>query len=273
METILHNPARRAVKVGGVLSASVTAASGKAESGHGNGDAMVLDFKRAFFAVADASERHPRASREFLGRIMAALGDRPVPTDTEEWRALLNSCYAQQSYSRTATFCGVCVQNIGGGLSALIANGGDSFCAIADGISGEILYKTPPDMCFAGRSLCVGTVARIPLDTGRERIILATDGLIDLARALKLSPSAMCGQYAALYPPDEAADRLSRYLARNAETMGHDDVALIVLNPHALLRLPVPPIRLGGTGRSEERKFRESSPALADEWLPRPTCA
>ncbi|MBI5845203.1 MAG: SpoIIE family protein phosphatase [Deltaproteobacteria bacterium] len=271
METVLHNPARRAVKIEGALSASVTAASGKAESGHGNGDCLLLDFGRAFFAVADASERHPRASREFLGRIMAALGDGPVPAESEELLALLNSCYAEQPYSRTATFCGVCLENRGGILSALIANGGDSFCAIADGISGEILYKTPPDMCFAGRSLCVGTVARVPLSTGRERIILATDGLIDLARALKLSPMSMCGQYAALYPPDEAADRLSRYLARNAETLCHDDVALLVLNPHALTRFDLPPLWLGGTGRNEERKFRESAPALADRWLPWPS--
>lgn len=270
METVLHNPARRAVKIEGALSASVTAASGKAESGHGNGDCLLLDFGRAFFAVADASERHPRASREFLGRIMAALGDRPVPADPKEWRSLLNALYAEQPYSRTATFCGVFLEQGDRGLSAVVMNGGDSFCAIADGMSGEILYKTPPDMCFAGRSLCVGTVERIRLATGRERIILATDGLIDLARSLKMKPLEMCGRYAALYPSDEAADRLSRFLARNGETLCHDDVALLVLAPHALTRLDLPPFRLGGTGRSEEKKFRESAPALADRWLPWP---
>lgn len=268
METILYNPKLRAIKVPGCLSASATAASGKAESGHGNGDCVVLDLPRAFFAVSDASERHPRASREFLGRVMAALGNDPAPQDAEVFRNLLNSCYTAQPYGRTATFCGVCIQNIGGEISALAAWGGDSFMVVADSLTGEILYHTPVDMCFAGRSLCVGHVLRVPISTGRERIILATDGLNDLSRALAISPAALCGRYAGSYLPDQAAERLSRFLAGRKATLHHDDVALIVLDPHAFQPKTSPVIYLGGTGRGEERRFRESEPSLPDEWRP-----
>ncbi len=268
METILHNPRLRAVKIPGGLSACVAAASGKAESGHGNGDCLVLDLARSFFALSDASERHPRASREFLGRVHAALGSGPGPRDEGSFRGLLDACYREQPYGRTATFCGLFVAESEGAKSALLACGGDSFLAVLDSLTGEILFRTPADMSFAGRSLSVGLVTRIPLPTGRERIILATDGLADLSRVLGLAPQALCGQYAALHPPDEAADRLARFLNRRAGTLHHDDLALIVLDPFALTPFPGPVIYLGGTARSAERRFRESLPALPDEWRP-----
>ena len=63
------NASQRTVKCGNAVCGSIITGTDKIRSGYGNGDCLYLDFMHGVFAVADATERFPWASRDLLNRL------------------------------------------------------------------------------------------------------------------------------------------------------------------------------------------------------------
>lgn len=260
---ILANPARRSVIMEGAVSACLVAGADKAASKMGCGDCLLLHFPSRFFAVADGSERFPSAGREFLGRLAAMLGGEPAPASAEDWLALVNRAYAEQPYHRTAAFAGAALCAIKGRPHAVVIHGGDCLAVIADEKSGEVLFETPADMNFAGRSEKASGAVALPLATGKERIVLASDGLSDVARLAGLALSGLFGA-AAGFSVDSVPRKLARFLARRAGDMNHDDIAAIVIAPRKIPAELSLSLLLGGTTAYGEADF--SAADLPDAW-------
>jgi len=72
------------------------AGTDKIRSGYGNGDSLLIDSEHSIFAIADATERFPNASRILLSKIMGGLAS--IPDTSEQWRAYINAIYQQQEY-------------------------------------------------------------------------------------------------------------------------------------------------------------------------------
>lgn len=260
---ISANPARRSLSVEGAVSACLVAGADKAASGMGCGDCLLLSFPSRFFAVADGSERFPSAGRELLHNIAGMLARGPVPADAEGWLALVNRAYAEQPYHRTAAFAGAAFCEIQGRPHAVVVHGGDCLAVIADEKTGEVLFASAVDMNFAGRSEKATGAVALPLSSGRERVVLASDGLSDVARLAGLALSGLCGA-AAGFAVDSVPRKLSRFLKRNAGDVAHDDIAVIVIAPPRLPRDIGFPVLLGGTTAYAEADFNAAR--LPDRW-------
>ncbi|MEW5737185.1 MAG: SpoIIE family protein phosphatase [Thermodesulfobacteriota bacterium] len=249
--------------VEGAVSACLVAGADKAASGMGCGDCMLLCFPARFFAVADGSERFPSAGRELLQNMAQSLCGVPVPESAEEWLDLVNRAYARQPYHKTAAFTGAAFCEIQGRPHAVIVHGGDCPALIADEKTGEVLFSTAADMNFAGRSERATGAVALPLSSGRERVVLASDGLSDVARLAGLALSGLCGA-AAGFAVESVPRKLSRFLAKNAGGVRHDDVAVMVIAAQKLSSGPPLSLLLGGTTSYAEADFMAAG--LPDRW-------
>jgi hypothetical protein len=266
---ILLDPVRRILRIDASLSAAVISGTDKVRSGFGSGDCVLLDFSRKIFAVADATERHPDASRRLLDRLHRGIVERGLPDDADAWRAVINAAYAEQPYMYKTTFCCVALYDRGGYSEAIIANGGDSMAMLFDGESGAALYQTKSDMYFAGRSKEISTVETLRLDERHARLLVATDGFTDVLKHYTdgISIKTVPGEYLT-YPVDRMCRKLYSDLENLGSAIEHDDIGIILLNPIGLA-VRDRRIIMGGTTAPEEVRIRSERKMIeGGEWLP-----
>ena len=79
------NPCRRSVCLPDRLGACLITGTEKIRCGYGNGDCLLLNFHQGVFAVADATERFPQASRILLERLEAEISVAGPPTNETEF--------------------------------------------------------------------------------------------------------------------------------------------------------------------------------------------
>jgi hypothetical protein len=264
----LFYPAARAVIAPGRLTACLFTGPEKIRSGFGNGDAILLDGRHHVFAVADATERFPSASRILLTRLAEHLAPR-APTTAEQWLHAINAAYADQSYNHKTTLSCVAVLARRSRSTLFISHGGDSLILVLHRHTGAILFQSSPDMNFAGRCPRLPRVHELTLETGDYTVIIASDGLGDLAHR-RASPAAFIASTLLPLTFDQLPRVVSKLRAQLSARANPDDLALVAFDPDRLNTLRLPPLILGGTTAIQEAAFQNQLRAgsVPDQWLP-----
>jgi hypothetical protein len=270
-DDIMVNAAARTLVRNGQVCAFVITGSDKVASGYGNGDCLLLDFGRALFALSDSAERYPAASRDLLARFVQGLGGADTPDTPDGWLAAVNSAYAGQPYHHKTTFCCAILEGSGPESALTVLHGGDSIVYVACRESGEILFRTAPNMDFAGRSPAIHHIERVPLGRGTERVVLCSDGLADMAKNSGFSGEEFMRQV--FTREIETIPERVRDLAGawdGGGRSGHfDDVGVIVFEPARLERSHRMRLLMGGTMPHHERDFQASGIAQepGERWV------
>ncbi len=246
---------RRLIEMDDALSACLVTGTDKVQSGFGNGDCLLMDFPHEVFAIADAAERFPEASRDLLERLFRGLSTRGAPGTRSEWMACIEEAWAGQKYIHKTTFSLLALSRRDDGLNAFISHGGDSVIMIFDARAGSIIYKSQPDMNFAGRSKQAPTIEKIPLENPDLRILLATDGLFDVVRHYYGYCPLGLPKELLSHPVHRAAGLLHRAIEESRGDLIHDDIGLILLDPFKVGDIQRAPLLMGGTNPDAEANY------------------
>jgi len=274
IDTLLINPARRAVLYGDRLSAALITGYDKIKSGYGNGDCLLLDFRNGVFAVSDSSERFPQGSRGLLSRLSALLDSEGLPGDTGGWDVIMRKVYDGQKYQFKATLSCAAVKEDESGVSVMVVHGGDSTVMVIDTADGSIRHLTMPDMNFAGRSRKLSILGEWRVQKRSERIVLCSDGVWDLLRDGNADPRESLALELASTPVAGVPSMIEKKVRRRCSLPGHvnfDDAAIMVLDPFSHPGSCDARIVMGGTTPVEEGRFhreKESTPGQ-DRWMDR----
>ena len=257
----------RSLRIARALGATVVTGPDKLRSGFGNGDCLLVDTSRGLFAVADASERHPRASRKLLTRLHQRLARQGSHIDPASLALSLKDAYARQKYTHKSTLSGIIVSFSATQVILHLFHGGDSMIVVARADNGHILFSTRSDMNFAGRSPQGPTVAthafsrQYPL-----RIILATDGFGEVIKTLQSTDPANGQSSNPAYlkellrsPVPDVETQIRRLMNADPARPFHDDMGVMVIDPAAIDRLPKLALTMGGTSPRQEAAFAETA--------------
>jgi hypothetical protein len=249
------NPYRRTIRLPGRLGASLVTGTEKIRCGYGNGDCLLVDCHHRIFAVADASERFPQASRLLVERLAGEIRDNGPPQNETEFSALLQRIWARQKFIHRTTLSCVAVINHGAGQAVMVANNGDSSVRIVAPDNGRILYRTGADMNFAGRSRLPNPVVTRDIEHSGATLLLASDGIADV----RGNP---CGDLSG------RPHRLGDWIAERTVRTEFDDIGAIALTPSAIDDTAKGIIIMGGTRPGEETSFAggKGRNALPDRW-------
>ncbi len=269
-DTILINQARRAVLKPHRLGACVITGTDKIRSGYGNGDCLMLDFRNLVFAVSDATERFPSASRLLLERFADSLTIGELPGTKSDWLAHINGVYAAQSYHQKATLSCVALCKTGKAVTAYVIHGGDSVVLLINLRTKQMEYRTSPDMYFAGRSKELLCVDEVPIEKGDYGFVIASDGIADPAKFSGHPLERISGSVLSRLPLHEIPEGLARYLGELPGPAEYDDIGVIALSPTKLESEGHPVILVGGTSAAEESAFQRkiSEQSVDDAWFP-----
>lgn len=251
------------------MSACLITGTEKVRCGYGNGDCLLLDFRRGVYAVADATERFSSSSNYILQRLERRLSQGDPPRDSAGWHDLFDELYREQEYRHKTTFsCIVLQRSAGGSVSINVISGGDSVVMVT-GRNGELLFRTSADMNFAGRSRHAGDVHTVEVCDRGARVTIFTDGLQDLARH-QTGEGLLSGIPAEFMrePVDSVAERVFAVVGERETRFEHDDIGLVALNPFRAASAAGESIILGGTTPSEESQFQKMHISDNDRFMP-----
>ncbi len=257
---IAVNTQKRSLKQEGVLSACIITGTDKVRNGFGNGDCLLCDFNHGVFAVADASERYPQASRELLERLADLLARGKTPCSDKDLQNYTQNIYEHQKYNYRSTFSCIAATIHNKEPAVSIVNGGDSMIIIVDASDGSIKYQTGTDMKFAGRSRQIPEINTFKLINPNLRIIIATDGFNDILyrcngyRSENNNTDKLPVQIVSV-PPHQSIDQLYHLL--NSNKIEYDDIGIIVIDPFHLHIYNEKSVIFGGTTPKEELTFNE----------------
>lgn len=254
------NPYRRSICLPDKLGACLVTGTEKIRCGYGNGDCLLLDFHHRVFAVADATERFPQASRLLLERLAAAISETGPPGDETAFNILLDRVWSRQKYIHKTTLSCVVLVDGNDGPAAMLANNGDSTITFLNPNDGKVLFRTRADMNFAGRSKHPNAATTQCLNGSRPAIVLATDGLAGIGDIREVDIAQR---------PDHLAHWIGGRTQDASRPSEIDDIGAIVLatndfDPAAAHDTVI----MGGTRPGKETNFFQSTsqkPAM-DRW-------
>ncbi len=244
----LHNDVR-AVIADGAFGMLLITGTDKVRSGYGNGDSLLVDFGHRVFAVADATERFPHASRLLLSNIVNGLDT--IPQSSDEWSGYLNGIYANQEYHLKSTLSMIALQKQGHTSQAFIAHGGDSSLKIYNRQNKGLVYQTSVNMNFAGRSKQIGSVDCITVQE-KLRVILYSDGFHDIIRHCRIELNDLLDA-TLMETITHIIDTFG-----NLERKEYDDTSLLLFDIPEIYTVNSKGIMMGGTTRLQEQKVRDS---------------
>ena len=266
------NPDARIIVKKNEYGALIVTGHDKIKSGYGNGDCLLLNLKDTFFALSDSAERYSQASRDILERLGEEVDREGVPVKKEEWLDLVNRVFAVQKYQHKATFSLAAVRRNAASASLCIINGGDSVVTVVSRTTGRVEYRTEPNMNFAGRSKGISGVVEVTLKGKEYRLVMASDGLSDVARFCRVDIADMMGTFLSREHVHQIPEKLLE-MVRSAESRGiagnYDDIGIIVVDPMNLARNSDVQIMMGGTNPIEENAYQKmmSDSESFDEWI------
>jgi len=253
---LLADKSSRSFKCPGVLGARLR--PGSLDPDYGPADAILLDFRRRFFAVSDGSSRNPGTAGFLLARIAVEFENWP---ELEHYPALspaglakamtrlkrkVERAMAAVQYFESCTLTGLLLVETSQGPAGLVVHTGDS-----------LLLHYRPDLglrqisqtnfWLAGRSKRLYQLDQVDIPAG-STFLLVTDGLADLvfpAGAGREEPLSRCLKINEI---QDGPDRLlERYDLRTSLT---DDLSLVAVRPEGLQPCPARVI-LGRFDRAE----------------------
>ncbi len=278
MTILTINTSKRSIKLKDALSAGIITGTDKIRSGYGNGDCLLCDFSHGVFAVADASERYPWASRKLLTRLSKCFTKEDVSCNSTQLQVCTDKIYARQKFNDRSTFSCIAISQVNDGIHVAISHGGDSMVIIADSSNGSILYNTAPDMNFAGRIKHISNTSTMILTDPNCRIILATDGFIDAMHLFNEATNDSDSSHIlssgllkkiATAPAHEGIEQLQQILELNNGKAEYDDIGMIIIDPFKINTYKGKSIIWGGTTPNEEQMYiNYSSSDVFHQWLP-----
>ncbi|HQG30468.1 MAG TPA: hypothetical protein PLA83_00955 [Deltaproteobacteria bacterium] len=267
------NPVSRMIVKKNECGALIVTGRDKIKSGYGNGDCLLLNLKHSFFALSDSTERHSRASSDLLGRLSDEVGREGVPEGKKEWLDLVNRVFAVQKYQHKATFSLAAIRHSGTEASICIINGGDSAVTVVNKVTGRVEYATVPNMNFAGRSKGISGVMEVVLKGSEYRLVMASDGLSDVARFRGMDMAEMMKSFLSCEQVHRIPEKLGDMI-RSADAKGvagnYDDIGIIVVDPAHLAADCNAQIVMGGTSPIEEKAYQKNvnGSGSRGEWIP-----
>lgn len=253
------NPLKRSVRLPGRLGACLITGTEKIRCGYGNGDCLLLDLRHRIFAVADASERFPHASRLLLDRLATDVCRNGPPTSETEFNRLLCRIWSRQRFIHKTTLSCVVLIEGNGGPAAMVASNGDSSVSLMGATPGTMLLHTGADMNFAGRSRRPNPVETHRLANAPATIVLATDGM----------PAAANGALAPISGhPHRIGDRIEKQIHSDGGPGEIDDIGAIALSTQIMNEPSEAVIIMGGTRPGVETAFVRGGERKAelDRW-------
>jgi len=253
------------VRQKGALSALLVTGSDKVENGFGNGDCLLLDFSRLIFAVSDGSERYTQASRILLERFAGVLSEQAIPPDVSVLKNSIEAIYGAQKYTHKCTFSFVAFFKNRKEVIASISSGGDSMVIVADSSDGSIIFKTVPDMNFAGRSKNVPGISTITLKDRKFRVIVATDGFIEALNRICKHEKGKLPEWLFKDSVCDIAGEFRRRFKTN-KIFNYDDIGMMIIDPFSVCR-DDKAIVIGGTLPAKEILFASYFASRRGKWL------
>lgn len=277
-EPMLLNKNRRSFRIPGFIGARLQGKSSGAENCPGLGDCLLLDLSKGFFAVADASDRNPIASRDFMKMFSKMLSeidalcadyvyeDEEVIALQEQIKAKAELLIKSLSFSNGCTFTGILMLKTGKGLLGLMFHTGDSFLLACDIQSGNTQQLTKDNFWMVGRSQHFFQIEELHINSD-TRLLIATDGFGDIPVSEGMSREEYVLKLFDSLNVDEIPDRFFDRVD-NLKT-AWDDTAIIAIDPNAMASFPGRCI-IGGTSSAEETTFREEKKMgiYKDQYLP-----
>jgi WD40 repeat protein len=264
IKPVLINPAKRMVRQKSALSALLVTGSDKVESGFGNGDCLLLDFSRLIFAVSDGSERYTQASKILLERFVGFLSEQDISPDISVLKKSIEAIYGGQKYTHKCTFSCVAFAKNRKEVIASISSGGDSMVIIADSTDGSIIFKTIPDMNFAGRSKNVPGISTFTLKDRKFRVVIATDGFAEVLNKIEKQKQGKLPKWIFKGPACGITGKVYGKIKRNK--LDYDDIGMIVIDPFDISREDKS-ILIGGTSPHKEALFAASYSDCGSRWI------
>jgi len=261
---VLINPAKRMVRQKGALSALLVTGSDKVESGFGNGDCLLLDFSRLIFAVSDGSERYTQASRILLERFAGFLSEQGISPDISVLKKSIEAIYGGQKYTHKCTFSFVAFLKNRKEVVASISSGGDSMVIVVDSSDGSIIFKTIPDMNFAGRSKNIPGISTLTLKDRKFRVIIATDGFAEVLNKIGKQKQGRLPKWLFSGPACGITGKVYGKLKRNK--LDYDDIGMMVIDPFDITRKDKS-ILIGGTSPHQEALFASCCSDWSGRWI------
>lgn len=266
IESIMINAAARIVAKRDEAGAIVCTGSDKIKSGFGNGDCLLLDFENLVFAVSDGAERYSPASRDILERLAGQVELHGTPQSEGEWLERANEVFAAQRYQHKATLSMVALRREGERTRLTVIHGGDSMVLVYNAEQGELEFRTESDMNFVGRSKGISNIVEMQLTPGEHRIVIASDGLSDLARMkgreIPEYTRDLLEKHAIHEIPSVVYETL-RERVSGIPAGNFDDISMIVLNPARLSRQSMR-LLIGGTSPFEEAEYQRRVLPMSD---------
>jgi hypothetical protein len=194
-------------------------------------DAILISRDVPLVAVADAPERNPAASSSFLERFADALSTSPIrfaarPVDDSFTAvvSLVTALMKTVDYHDSTTFSAVIPVVDRGRLLGIVLHAGDSLILRIERESGAVTQLSRTSHVLVGRAPALFQTEVIPLSPD-DLIVLASDGITDLARTRGVVPAAL------LSAPDSArtpAAVVSYVIDSAADTSVRlDDIAVV----------------------------------------------
>ena len=211
------------------------------------GDALLVDLKNSFYAVADSPDRNPSASVMFLKKfhlmLEKLLGH--ADADAEGWKRLhqqaerimaeTNLLLKTIDYNDNTTFTGVFVINANNERKVFLLHSGDSLLYHLR-IQNDIAQKvTQTNHWFIGRSNRLYQTALLDFHPD-SRFLLATDGLYDLFRKEDVSASSGLENKIIDIMKHQPIHHVPGQLVRQYDdrSLPSDDIGLIALDPNRI---------------------------------------
>jgi len=211
-----------------ILSASLIPSRNRPYEGQA-GDALLLDIAMGVMAVADGPERNPRASAMFLDKFVHSLEEsgllvpdgKGLAESFDDIVSLTNELIKKAQYHESTTFSAFLVG--ANGIGALLHTGDSMIFLIRDGAD-DVVQLSRTNHYLIGRSPKLHQAEVVSIKKG-DLVLLATDGLTDLARCNGKSTGVFLSQAINNPCPRKIADHILECIDK--VEVGLDDIAII----------------------------------------------
>jgi hypothetical protein len=218
-----------------VLSAALV--PGSKRPLHGNrpdmhsSDALLVSRSVPVVAVADGPERNPVASSSFLAKFDSALaasgirtGQRPVAELFGAVVDVVTTLMRTIDYHDSTTFSALIPLSDGTTPVAIVLHTGDSLIFRVRPAAGEVTQISRTSHVLVGRAPALFQTEIIELDPA-DLVVLASDGITDLARTHGLGPGALLSAGGPAASPAAVVGGILESVARASVRL--DDITIV----------------------------------------------
>jgi hypothetical protein len=208
-------------------------------------DALLVSRAVPVVAVADGPERNPGASSSFLKKFDDALAASPIrfvhtpPADSfAAVVELVNALIRTVDYHDSTTFSALIPVTDGGRPAGIVLHTGDSLILRIDGKTGDVSQISRTSHVLVGRAQKLFQTEIVPIGAD-DLIVLASDGITDLARTKGVVPAALLS---AGVPTHGCRAVVQHIVDSAADTpVRLDDITIVCTAPAGLLPSPDEP--------------------------------